>query len=323
MLYGYERDPLRDASERRAALEAESARLDREAVLESGVMPKVGKLDEPFPVSLVDGPARQRLFDGGIRNAGDVIREGFDRVRELAGTDRAVNRIAAWLAGRDIYVYPKEESVVSGERPTEETVRAHFFDTVLKAGASAGGSLVFPMGLSGDVFTGADAVHLMAAGLTMKTRGCPVWATGGQLEALGCRTGRAEPVPVMVGDRPEYVYNLSGTEFPKRYPDEYAAFISRAKEDCGENRDAGRYFSIILGSMGVAARQNVEGLMAWMDRSDSPAFGALRSAHGASLESVIGQQGMREMLRRGKTLRMYEAVKDANVRVKSKGQKPK
>ena len=319
-MYGYERDPMRDALGRRAAVAAEAARLDREAAVEAAADRKADKFLEPFPVSVVEGAARDRLFAGGIRNAGDVVREGFDRVRELAGTDRAVNRIADWMAGKDIYVYPKEGVRPAGAgRPTADAVMSHFFDTVLRAVSVSGGSMPFPMRLSGEFFTGADAMHLMAASLMQRTKGCPVWATESELLGLGCRIGKAEPVPVFVGGRPENVYNVSATEFPKRYPAEYGQFLDSAKAGCSEDRESGRYFGIILGSLGVAVRENVQGLAAWMDHSTSPAFQALREARGPSLEAVVGDQGIKEMRRRGKALKMYDAVKDANSRAKRMG----
>ena len=112
---------------------------------------------------------------------------------------------------------------------------------------------------------------------------------------------------------------MSATEFPKRYPSEYGQFLDSAKAGCSEDRESGRYFGIILGSLGVAVRENVQGLAAWMDHSTSPAFQALREARGPSLEAVVGDQGIKEMRRRGKALKMYDAVKDANFRAKRMG----
>jgi len=320
-MFGYDRDPLRDVLNRQASAKAESERMDAVLNQEPYVHSPLGKMDQVFPKSVIDGPARERLFGAGIRNAGDVAREGFDRVRELVGTDKAVNQIAGWMADHDIYVFPKETGRQVGEKPDMDSVEAHFHESIMKIGNVRSDAIVFPRRLSGEVFNGSDAVHLMAAGALMKTKGCPYWVTEGELLTLGCKPGKAPAVPVGMEGSPVNMYNLGMTEFPKRYAAEFEKLMDTARREFSEEAVPRRYFSVILGTISETARRNMRGLVAWMDNSDSDSFKALRSLLGSSIKTVLGEDSLQEMKRKGKTLKMYEAVRNASERVKQKGQR--
>lgn len=320
--FGYDRDPLRDALDRKARFDAELSGLERPQE-ESERVSRMDKLTVPFPRDLFSDAERERLQKAGIGCARDIVREGLERLREVAGTDRAVNRAADFLVGMNVYVYPDTE--VSAERsvPTDDAVRAHFFDSVLGAAAAAPETVPVPRRLSGECITGADAVHLMASEVMSSSRKTgPFWATKDDLADLGCTVGKAEPVPVWNGEKPEYVYNVARTDFPKRYPDEYARLSESAAKPDGGMEMAGRYFGSILGRLKDVMVQNVDGLRRWMDGSGSEAFQALRDGRSPSLEAVVGGEGMKEMRRKGKVLRMYESVKEVNRKVKGKGRKP-
>jgi hypothetical protein len=320
--FGYERDPLRDALDRKARYDAEIASLAR-PVEPREPRAQADKLTVPFPKDLFSDAERERLQKAGIGCARDIVREGLERLREVAGTDRAVNRAADFLVGMNVYVYPdaKVAGVASG--PTDDAVRAHFFDSVLGAASAAPECVDVPRRLSGECLTGADAVHLMASEVVKGSRKTgPFWATRDELADLGCTVGKAEPVPVWNGERPVYLYNVARTDFPKRYPDEYTRLSESAASPDDGMRMAGRYFGSILGRLKDVMIQNVDGLRHWMDGSGSDAFRALREGRSPSLEAVVGGEGMKEMHRRGKAMRMYESVKDVNRKVKEKGRKP-
>ena len=318
-VFGYERDPLRDAAERRASVEADMRRADREASAQAAVIRVSDSMNTIIPKDVCGKAALDRLEREGIHNAGDVVREGFDRVRELAGTDRALNRIASWLAGLNIFVYPKGGLQEVPDRPDADTVRAHLLDSLLKVASGGGGEVHIPRRLSGTAFTGSDAVHLVAAGACMGRRSfCPVWVTGGELASLGSRPGKAAAVPVNTGDGPEYVYNLAATDFPKRYPEEYRSYLESLRSERPEGLEMERYLSCFLEQISAGVNQRLQGLVQWMDGCDHGTFASLRAVHGQSLGDILGEDAMKEMRRKGKILRMYDAVSAANERVRSK-----
>ena len=279
------------------------------------------RAQEPFPKNVVDGPVRERLFNAGIVNAVRVAEVGFDRVREVAGQDRAVNRIADWMAGRGIFVYSKSDRLVPDMKPSGETVLSHLYDCICKGGGSLPGVLPLPRNLEGELFMGSDAVHLMLADTGRKAAACPYWATEKELLDIGCRPGKALPVPLWRDGDPGLVYNVSATDFPKRYPREYGDLVGAAGRDAQEDRETGRYFSIIAGSLGEVPRRKMDSLAAWMDNSTSASFERLRSVRRSSLREAVGESAMKEMIRKGKTLKMYDTVKLATAVARDKGRR--
>ena len=271
-----------------------------------------------IPKGVVDDPVRDRLFKAGITTAMAVARAGFDRVREVAGQDRAVNSIADWMAGNGIFVFSRDSLLVPQMKPSEETVLSHFHDCILRSGESVPKEVALPAMLDGTLFTGADAVHVMLSDTGRKASECPYWVTEAELLNIGCRPGKALPVPVQCDGDPRLVYNLAETDFPKRYPGHYSSLVEVAGRETREERQAGRYFSIIAGSLGAVKRGRMNCISAWMDGSTSANFERLHAIRRCSLRNVVGEAAMQEMFRKGKVLKMYETVKLANRRVKSK-----
>lgn len=322
-LHGYHYDPIVEAMDRRAEIIAdkealakreEAARL-KAAVSEWSQAKGEDKMIIPIPKHVIGEAAYGNLRKEGICNVGDVVHQGFERVREVAGTDKAVNKLAEWMQERNIFVFPKRSVRASEGVPTLEEVRIHMTDTLLRSGKYDSVPVQVPRRLNGEYYTGSDAIHLMAMGTLPRLRECPIWCDRNELEKYGCSPLKAEPVPVGDSGERGYVYNLARTEFPQRYPHEYAKLVETGRR---YTPVTGAYFDTLLSGIRCVTRDKVDSLADYLNHSSSKAFVDLRINSAPDLKAVVGEQSVKDMERKGKIRMMNTAVGEALGRARQR-----
>lgn len=292
----------------------EAARL-KAAVSEWSQAKGEDKMIIPIPKHVIGEAAYTNLRKEGICDVGDVVRQGFERVREVAGTDKAVNKLAEWMQERNIFVFPKRSVRASEGVPSLEEVRIHMTDTLLRSGKYDSAPVQVPRMLSGEYYTGSDAVHLMAMGTLPRLRECPIWCDRNELEKYGCSPLKAEPVPVGDSGKRGYVYNLARTEFPQRYPYEYARLVETSRQ---YSPAPGTYFDTLLSGIRCVTRDKVDSLADYLNHSSSKAFVDLRNNSAPDLKTVVGEQSVKDMERKGKIRMMNTAVGEALGRARQR-----
>lgn len=258
---------------------------------------------------------RDALAKAGILTAGDIMRVGFRGVYEATGRVRTMNKAAQFLESNGIYLVTKNQ-LESGPAPTPEEVGAHMLEAVL---AYSGKDLpvVKPQRLDGSPFEGGDTLHLVASMALEKRNACSVWVTEQELSDLACGVGKASPVPVLIDGKLDRVYNLSSTTFPKMHKDAYKEFVEALSEraDCGS---VGKYFKSFLWSVSGADMGSYENLVKSFNENTSERVNSLRESNSVSLEDVIGINGIKQMKRVAKSVRMYQELSRVSAGIKMK-----
>lgn len=253
-----------------------------------------------------------KLNRAGVFTAGDLINIGFDRVFEITESPRAVNKAAAFLYSKGFICVPKEQMQPVSSMPLRGDDGRHFVDCV-KAFFNKDMAVYMPQRLDGSLFQGGDTLHLIAAKALEKRSALPVWLSASELAAYGCEVGKAMPVPVHGAggsDDLENVYNISETTFPKVHKEEYQLM----KEAFSER--------VISGWESVAAKRLLwdinsdfiesDNMCKVIEHFNSDGVNSLKSlmlSGGLPLSDIVGENTVKQMERKGKSVNMYKALK--------------
>ena len=319
-LYGYKRDPVGKEIERRARLGSELSSLtvpDRQDA-DSVPVEKLTYLDRtrlPFPKGLFKETEWKKLQAEHISCAHDVMRLGLEKVCELVPTARSINKLCQWLGSNEIWLKDSAIELPVKDSPTPADVIDHFSDCAIRASGKTDKPVLVPRLISGNYITGSDAAHLMYAAWAMRGCDCPVWATESQLDLLGCKPGKAEPVPVMNDGEPTYMYNLQKTDFPKVHPARYEQLMDACKDEIAEHTK--RYFSIFLGYLN-SGQMEVSDMISHLDSFNTSVRTYADGIKGVSLSDIIGPDGVKELKRQAKTRQMASLFSMARKNIKDK-----
>lgn len=305
-------EPVKEASPREESVKTESGeRLDAAA---SSVSLQ-DKMNVRIGCGFFSKSERDALAVAGIRTAGDIMRVGFRGVYEATGKVRTMNKAAHFLENNGIFLVSKSQ-LESTPSLSREEVGSHMLEAVL---AYSGKDLpvVKPQRLDGRAFDGGDTLHLVASMALEKRNACSVWVTERELGELGCGIGKASPVPVTIDGELTRVYNLSSTTFPKMHKEAYQDFVEALSEgaDCGT---VGKYFKSFLWSVSGADMGSYENLVKSFNENTSERVNQLRESRSVSLEDVIGINGIKQMKRVAKSVRMYQELSRVSAGIKLK-----
>ncbi len=316
-IFGHELNPVAQRKEELAKLEALSRSMDAPAVIEN---------KRSFPVSLIPGLSAKQvesLREAGIKTVDDVIQRGFEDVREVAGTNKAMRSMCNWMAENNIFIYPK---IDHPKVPTNEQI---VLDLQKKVSEITPGEVQFdcmPMRMDGSFVTGSDALHLMAGSILGKTEDCPYFLTAKELHSIGCEPKKDTGIPVFLNGSPEYLYNLADSDFKKVYSrpvyKEICSFCSEHFRHM-DVADAGQAMSAALGYYNhylnnVSGSYLSESFIKHFDDSSVERNKVLIEKPAASIRHFISDKLVESACRSMKIRKMYENLSIANSSVSLK-----
>lgn len=232
------------------------------------------RLSTPLAVSGLGASVLRKLSDAGLRNAGDVISYGSDRMLKDFGR-RTFNSVSRFLESQGLsfsngrrYASVSEDSFMRMSAQEKDNVR--FSDLVNALSCVPDriepGSLRMPCDSSGVYFSGVDAASLVArmSGVG-RWKGCNVFLDRDELDRLGLSLGVAA-LPCYVTSFDGQVkpcYNLADTSVVS----DREVFEAVKNASLAGSAPVPAYLTGLLPNVKVTSVDDARGLYGWLDSS--------------------------------------------------------
>lgn len=287
------------------------------------------RMDARFTASMVGKGSCKKLHDNGIFTAKDLILAGFDRLYDITGSQAALRHIADFLADNNLFIKPRDiDYQLSNAIPQWEQKCLHFMESV-KVFYDKDYPMYLPQRIDGSAFPGGDTLHLIAASGMEKKNFLPIWMTEEELRSFGSKVGDASPVPVVARSGKsdwsrftlENVYNISATTFPKDNKEVYKSIKETFQQQHFSQAEASSVKRLLWSFIdsNLVPDSAEKTIYHFNDKGVGAIQGSLQKG-GVSLQDIVGENTIRQMERRAKTVIMYEQIK--NITSKAKGERP-
>ncbi len=324
-LFGYERDPVRDAIIEKSKIQA---LLNEPVEIQNNksqtIQARVPKESQYLTSEIgLTKTQLQNLRENNIKTAADILEAGFPRIREIVKNDKGLNSIGEWLMNNNIFIYPAQNNEVV---PTLEGVNENFKQSI--SGMIPGHIHEYkynniPMDLEGNPFTTIDSISLLVSLDGKKKNGfrdtdCPYWISENEMNTYGLHLIKdMKPVPVYDDGNPRYLYNIAWTNFPKKYPEDMKKLLDGVKESNLEFSRASRFFSTLINNITGCDMKGLSNMPDYLHKKSKDFLENCQISKGPSFQNTLGRETIKTLERAGKIERTYKRLNEVNEQAKS------